>query len=81
MDSRQRFVFVFAGAIMVPFVVFTFLDANDISIYASSYAILYFALKLMMNPKMKLRVDILGIVLFALFAYFATSSALSILYG
>jgi hypothetical protein len=80
-DSRKRFVLIYAVALMVPFIIFTFLSVNDIGIFVSSYAILYFALKLILNPKIRLRVDVLGIVLLASFAYFAASSALLILKG
>jgi len=81
MDSRQRFVLVFAAATMVPFTIFTFLNTNDIGIFVSSYTILYFALRLILNPKMRLRVDILGFILLALFAYFVAERVLSILHG
>lgn len=81
MNSRQRFVLVFATVTAVPFTVFTFLNISDIGIYTSSYTILYFALSLMLNPKMRLRVDVLGIALILLSAYFVSQSAFSILHG
>lgn len=79
MDSRQRFVLVFATASMIPFTVFTFLNTNDIGVFASSYTIVYFALRLILNPKMRLRVDVLGLVLLALFVFFVAERVLSIL--
>jgi hypothetical protein len=79
MDSRQRFVLVFAAETMVPFTVFTFLNTNDIGIFVSSYTILYFTLRLILNPKMRLRVDVLGFILLALFAYLVAERVLSIL--
>jgi len=79
MDSRQRFVLVFAAAAMVPFTVFTFLNTSDIGIFISSYTILYFALRLILNPRMRLRVDVLGLILLALFAYIVAERVLSIL--
>jgi len=79
MDSRQRFVLLFATATMVPFTVFTFLNTNDIGIFVSSYTILYFTLRLILNPKMRLRVDVLGFILLALFAYLVAERVLSIL--
>jgi hypothetical protein len=66
---------------MVPFTVFTFLNTNDIGIFVSAYTILYFALRLILNPKMRLKVDILGFILFAFFAYFVAERVLSILHG
>jgi hypothetical protein len=81
MDSRQRFVLVFSGATMVPFTVFTFLNTNDIGIFVSSYTILYLALRLVLNPKMRLKLDVLGFILLALFAYFVAERVLSILHG
>jgi hypothetical protein len=70
MDSRQRFVLAYSAAALTPFVVFTFLNANDMGIYVSSYTIVYFALRLTLNPKMRLKVDVLGLVLLALFVLF-----------
>jgi hypothetical protein len=66
---------------MVPFTVFTFLNTNDIGIFVSAYTILYFALRLILNPKMRLKVDILGFILFTFFAYFVAERVLSILHG
>ena len=70
MDSRQRFVLLYAAAAMVPFTVFTFLNTTDMGIFVSAYTIEYFALRLIMNPKLRLRFDVLGLVLLALFVYF-----------
>jgi hypothetical protein len=55
---------------MVPFVVFTFLSINDIGVYVSSYTIVYFALRFVLNPRLKLKVDVLGLVLLAAFVSF-----------
>jgi hypothetical protein len=70
LDSRQRFVLVYAALAMVPFTVFTFLNTTDLGVFVSGYTILYFALRLIMNPKLRLKVDVLGFVLLVLFAYF-----------
>jgi hypothetical protein len=70
MDSRQRFVLVYAGLSMVPFTVFTFLNTTDLGIYVSAYTIEYFALRLIMNPRLRLKFDALGLMLLALFVYF-----------
>jgi hypothetical protein len=70
MDSRQRFALLYSAAALTPFTVFTFLNANNIGTYVSAYAIVYFALRVALNPKLRLKVDILGLLLLALFAYF-----------
>lgn len=79
MDSRQRFVLIFAAASMIPFTVFTFLNTNDIGIFVSSYTIVYFALRLILNPQMRLKLDVLGLVLLALFVFFVAERVVSIL--
>ena len=79
MDSRQRFVLVYAGLAMVPFTVFTFLNTTDLGIFVSAYTIEYFALRLIMNPKLRLKVDVLGLVMLALFLYFVAERVASIL--
>jgi hypothetical protein len=70
LDSRQRFVLVYAAAAMVPFTVFTFLNTDDLGVYVSAYTIVYFAMRLIMNPKLRFRVDVLGLALLALFVWF-----------
>lgn len=79
MDSRQRFVLVYAALAMVPFTVFTFLNTNDPGIFVSAYTIEYFALRLIMNPKLRLKVDVLGLFLLVLFLYFVTLRVAGIL--
>jgi len=79
MDSRQRFVLVYAGVAMIPFAVFTFLNTTDLGIFVSAYTIEYFALRLIMNPKLRLKVDLLGLILLALFIYFVSIRVASIL--
>jgi hypothetical protein len=69
-DSRQRFVLLYAGLAMVPFTVFTFLNTTDLGIFVSAYTIEYFALRLIMNPKLRLKFDLLGLALLVLFVYF-----------
>jgi hypothetical protein len=70
MDSRQRFILVYAGLAMVPFTVFTFLNTTDLGVFVSAFTIEYFALRLVMNPKLRLKFDILGLILLVLFVYF-----------
>ena len=79
MDSRQRFVLLYAAAAMVPFTVFTFLNTTDMGIFVSAYTIEYFALRLIMNPKLRLRFDVLGLALLALFVYFVALRVAGIL--
>jgi hypothetical protein len=79
MDSRQRFVLMYAAAAMIPFTVFTFLNTDDLGVFVSAYTIEYFALRLIMNPKLRVKVDVLGLVLLALFAYFVALRVAGIL--
>jgi len=79
MDSRQRFVLVYAAMAMIPFTVFTFLNTTDVGIFVSAYTIEYFALRLIMNPKLRLKVDVLGLILLVLFVYFVALRVASIL--
>jgi hypothetical protein len=79
MGSRQRFVLAYSAVALTPFVVFTFLNTNDIGIYVSSYTIVYFALRLTLNPQMRLKVDVLGLVLLALFVVFVAERVVSVL--
>jgi hypothetical protein len=78
-DSRQRFVLLYAALAMVPFTVFTFLNTTDLGIFVSAYTIEYFALRLVMNPKLRFKVDVLGLILLVLFVYFVTIRVASIL--
>lgn len=80
-DSRQRFVVAYAVLSLIALTVFAFLNTNDLGIFVSSFAIIYFALRLILNPKIRTRVDVLGLVLLALFAYYVSVRVLSILGG
>ena len=79
MDSRQRFVLLFAVLAMAAFVILTFLNTNDLGLYASSYTIIYFALRLIFNPKIQISVDVLSIALLAIFIFYISQRVLSIL--
>ena len=79
MDSRQRFVLAYAAVAMIPLTVFTFLNTADFGIFVSAYTIEYFALRLIMNPKLRLKVDLLGRVLHALFLNFVAVRVAGIL--
>jgi hypothetical protein len=79
LDSRQRFVIVYAALSMLPFTVFTFLNTNDFGVFVITYTIEYFALRLILNPKMRLKLDVLGLILIVLFAYFVALRVAGIL--
>ena len=79
MDSRQRFVLLYAGVATIPFTVFTFLNTTELGIYVSSYTIEYFALRLILNPRLRGKVDVLGLILLVLFVYFVALRIASIL--
>lgn len=79
MDSRQQFVIIFSGLSMIVFTILTFLNIVQIGIYASSYTIIYFALRLILNPKIRLKVDILSIALLGIFVYYVSERILAIL--
>ena len=64
---------------MIPFLVFTFLNANDLGLYVSAYTILYLAMRLILNPKMRLKIDLIGIILLVLFVYYISERVISIL--
>jgi hypothetical protein len=74
-------VLIYAGLSFIPFTVFTFLNTTDIGLYASSYAILYFALRLILNPKLRTKVDYLGLILLAIFATYLIEKFLMALGG
>jgi hypothetical protein len=79
MDSRQQFVLIFTLLSMIAFTSFTFLNTNDIGLYASSYTIIYFALRLILNPKIRLRVDVLSLILLAIFVFYVSQRVIGIL--
>jgi hypothetical protein len=79
MDSRQQFVLIFASLAMISFTFLTFLNTTEIGIYASSITIIYFALRLILNPKIRIRVDILGLFLLVVFVFYVSQQVISIL--
>jgi hypothetical protein len=80
LDSRQKFVIIYAIASMIPFTVFTLLNVTDIGIFVSSFVIIYFVLRLVLNPRIKTKVDFLSLVLLGLFVYFVAERVIAILY-
>jgi hypothetical protein len=81
MDSRQRFVLAFASLSLTSFTVFTFLNTNDLGLYVSTYTIVYFALRLIFNPKIRLRFDFLSLFLLAAFVFYVSQRVIGILAG
>jgi hypothetical protein len=81
MDSRQRFVIIYATLSFIPLTIFSFLGTTDLGLYASSYAILYFALRLIFNPKLRTQYDYLGFILLGIFAAYLASKFIVILHG
>jgi len=81
MDSRQQFVLIFSILSMTAFVALTFLNTDDLGLYASSYTIIYFAMRLIFNPKIRIRVDLLSIVLLAVFVFYVSQRVIGILDG
>jgi hypothetical protein len=64
---------------MIAFVTLTFLNTNDFGLYVSSFAILYFTLRLVFNPKIRISVDLLGFALLAFFLFYVGERVLAIL--
>lgn len=64
---------------MIAFTVLTFLNIVQIGIYASSYTIIYFALRLILNPKIRMKIDVLSLVLLGIFVYYVSERVLAIL--
>jgi hypothetical protein len=65
---------------MIPFTALTLLNVTDIGIFVSSFVIIYFVLRLVLNPRLKTKVDYLSIVLLLSFVYFVAERVISILH-
>jgi len=78
LNSRQRFVLIFSGALMVSFVFLTSINVNDLGIFVIAYTIVYFALRIVFNPKLRLKVDVLGILLLVAFALLVAQRVLGV---
>ena len=65
---------------MSTFTVLTFLNLNDTGTYISSYAIEYFVLRIILNPKIRFRVDVLSLILLVLFVFYVSQKVLSIVH-
>jgi len=79
MDSKVRFVLIYASCSMIAYVTLTFLNANDLGLYLSSFAVLYFVLRLIFNPRVRISVDVLGLVLLLFFVYYVGERVLAVL--
>ena len=78
LNSRQRYVLILSGALMVPFIFLTSIKVNDFGVFVSSYTMVYFALRIVFNPKLRLRVDVLGLFLLVAFALLVAQQVLGV---
>ena len=67
---------LYSAALLVPFVILTSLGVNQLGVFVSSYLVVHLALRLVFDPKLRLKVDVLGLGLFAAFAYFVAQQVL-----
>jgi len=79
MDPRQRFVLTYASLSMAAFAIFTILNTSDLGISISAYTAEYFVLKSVMQPKMRFKIDLLGLILLVLFVSVIALKAVAIL--
>jgi len=63
---------------MVSFVFLTSINVNDLGIFVIAYTIVYFALRIVFNPKLRLKVDVLGILLLVAFALLVAQRVLGV---
>lgn len=63
---------------MVPFLFLTSINVNDFGVFLSSYTMVYFALRIVFNPKLRLRVDVLGLLLLVAFAFLVAQQILGV---
>lgn len=63
---------------MVPFLFLTSINVNDFGVFLSSYTMVYFALRIVFNPKLRLRVDVLGLLLLVAFALLVAQQVLGV---
>ncbi|HKT22080.1 MAG TPA: hypothetical protein VJR06_05680 [Nitrososphaerales archaeon] len=81
MSSRQRSMLILAAALMVPFVALTYLSVDDLGVFASSYLVVYLAFRLVSNPRLRVRVDVLGYALLVGFVFFTMQHVTPLLGG
>ena len=66
---------------MIPYVVLTSLRVDDLGIYVSCYAVVYFVFRLVLNPRLRVKVDVLGLLLLAGLVFFFAQRVLGFLGG
>lgn len=64
---------------MAAFTMFTLLNTSEMGIFISVYTIEYFVLKSIMQPKMRFKIDLIGLILLVLFVSFIALRAVAIL--
>ena len=79
MDSRQRFVMIYTIVSMIPFTVLTFFNSTDITLYIISFVLSYLFLRVIINPKFRLSVDLLTYGFLAVFFVIIALRTFSIL--
>jgi hypothetical protein len=72
-------VIIYSIASLIPFTALSLLNSGDIELFMSSFIIVYFFLRLALNPKMRTKIDIMSIVLFAVFALLIAQRLFTIL--
>ena len=70
---------IFASLSLMSFTVLAFLNTTELGIYVSCLTIIYFGLRLILNPKIRLRIDVLGLFLLAVFALYVSQQIVTIL--
>lgn len=64
---------------MIPFTTLTLLNSNDIGLFTSSFIIVYFVLRLALNPRMKTKFDFLSFALLLIFVVFVAQHVIQLL--
>jgi len=64
---------------MAAFALFTVLNTSDLGVSISAYTTEYFVLKSIMQPKMRLKIDLIGLILLVLFVLVIALKAVAIL--
>ena len=52
---------------MVPFVFLSSINVDDLGVFMGSYTMVYFALRIVFKPRLRLKVDVLGLLLLVAF--------------
>lgn len=78
-DSRQRFVMLYAIVSLVPFTLLAFLNSTDITLYIIAFILSYLFLRVIVNPRFRLSVDLLTYGFLVIFFVIIALRALSLL--